>query len=225
MLTYDQPYPCFNFDFLLFNQEIFPLAKNVSKLPLLILSMLLAGCHSNIRDSSPSLLKDGVQLQQKKVVADAEHAKVIMKATGFTYPVQFSVRRGADVDQRPDVLGTVVDSGRGKVFGWIAKLNEVANSATVKRFPQLELQVDSGQLIEVMGESRVYNNVYNAFQQVVYACGPMSSTFRPEKQKVYLVEFVIVGNGCEQHVYDVTHPKERVPVVPLDPGAEGGVNP
>jgi len=40
----------------------------------------------------------------------------------------------------------------------------------------------------------------------------MSSTFKPEKQKVYLVEFVIIGAGCEQHVYDVTQPQERIPV-------------
>jgi len=40
----------------------------------------------------------------------------------------------------------------------------------------------------------------------------MSSTFKPEKQKVYLVEFVIIGAGCERHVYDVTPPQERIPV-------------
>ncbi|MGY1446339.1 hypothetical protein ACW582_03960 [Pseudomonas chlororaphis] len=181
---------------------------------ILVLMLVLTGCHSNVRDSSPSLLKDGIQLQQKKVVADAGHAKVIMKSTGFTYPVQFSVRRGSDPDQRPEILGTVVDSGRGQVFGWIAKLNEVANSAAVKRFPQLELQTDSGQSIDVIGESRVYdNNYYRIAERLVYACGPMRSSFKPEKEKVYLVEFLIIGKGCEQHVYDVTKPKERIPVI------------
>ncbi|WP_458130993.1 hypothetical protein [Pseudomonas sp. R3-41] len=185
----------------------------MKKTTFLVLAMALAGCHSNVRDSSPSLLKDGVQLQQPKVVADAEHAKIVMKATGLTHPVQFSVRRSSDADQRAEVLGTVVDSGRGKVFGWIAKVNEVANSATVKRFPQLEVQADPGQAIEVIGESRVYDsNYYRYAEKIVYACGPMSSTFKPEKQKVYLVEFVIIGAGCEQHVYDVTQPQERIPV-------------
>lgn len=116
----------------------------MKKTSLLILALVLAGCHSTARNSSPSLLTDGVQLQQKKVEVDAEHAKVIMKATGFTYPVQFSVRRSSDADQRPEILGTVVDSGRGKVFGWIAKMNEVGNSAVAKRFPQLEVQADPG---------------------------------------------------------------------------------
>ena len=92
----------------------------MKKVAFILAALALAGCHSTARDSSPSLLKDGVQLQQNKVVADAEHAKVIMRATGFTYPVQFSVRRCGDADQRPEILGTVVDSGRGKVFGWIA---------------------------------------------------------------------------------------------------------
>lgn len=179
----------------------------------IVLAVALAGCHSNVRDSSPSLFKNGVQLQQTKVVADAEHAKVIMKSTGFPHPVQFSVRRSSDTDQRAEVLGTVVDSGRGKVFGWIAKMNEVTNSAAVKRFPQLEMQVDPGQTVEVIGESRVYDsNYYRYAERVVYECGPMNSTFKPEKQKVYLVEFVIIEAGCEQHVYDVTQPQERIPV-------------
>ncbi|NWD60172.1 hypothetical protein [Pseudomonas sp. IPO3774] len=185
----------------------------MKKTSLLILALVLAGCHSTARNSSPSLLTDGVQLQQKKVEVDAEHAKVIMRATGFTYPVQFSVRRSSDADQRPEILGTVVDSGRGKVFGWIAKMNEVGNSAVAKRFPQLEVQADPGQPFEVIGESRVYNaNYVGLVKTYVYECGPMSSTFKPEKQKVYLVEFVIIGKGCEQHVYDVTAPNERVPV-------------
>ncbi|WP_055136872.1 hypothetical protein, partial [Pseudomonas corrugata] len=162
----------------------------------IVLAVALAGCHSNVRDSSPSLFKNGVQLQQTKVVADAEHAKVIMKSTGFPHPVQFSVRRSSDTDQRAEVLGTVVDSGRGKVFGWIAKMNEVTNSAAVKRFPQLEMQVDPGQTVEVIGESRVYDsNYYRYAERVVYECGPMNSTFKPEKQKVYLVEFVIIEAG------------------------------
>lgn len=186
------------------------------KVTFILSALILAGCHSNARDSSSSLLKDGVQLQQNKVVADAEQAKVIMRATGFTYPVQFSVRRGGDTDQRPEVLGTVVDSGRGKVFGWIAKMSEIANSAAVKRFPQLEVLADPGQTIEVLGESRVYDsNYYRYAERIVYACGPMSSAFKPLKQKVYLVEFVIVGAGCEQHVYDITDPAQRIPVLAL----------
>lgn len=186
----------------------------MKKITLLVLAMAmaLAGCQSNVRSSAPTLLKDGVQLQQKQVVADAEHAKIIMKATGFTYPVQFSVRRAADPDQRPEILGRVVDSGRGKVFGWIAKMNEVANSAAVKRFPQLEVQADPGQSIEVIGESRVIQENGLFPDSVVYDCGPMRSMFKPEKQKTYLVEFVIIGKSCEQHVYDVTQPNARVPV-------------
>ncbi|WMN17982.1 hypothetical protein QL104_00840 [Pseudomonas piscis] len=184
-----------------------------SILVFLSLAIVLTGCHSNIRDSSPSFLKDGIQLQQSKVAIDAEHAKIIMSATGFTYPVQFSVRRSSDTDQRPEILGTVVDSGRRKVFGWVAKLNEAANSAAVKRFPQLELQAAPGQLIEVIGESRVYNkDVYSSAQRLIYSCGPMSSIFKPEKQKIYLVELVIVGKGCEQNVYDITQPKTRTPI-------------
>ncbi|MHC8335201.1 hypothetical protein [Pseudomonas sp. LB3P25] len=172
----------------------------------LTLILTLPGCHSNVRDSSPSLLKDGIQLRQNTVTVDAQHAKVIMKASGYTFPVEFSVRRAADPDQRLEVLGTVVDSGQGKVFGWIAKLNEVANSATVKRFPQLEVQADADKPFEVSG----YSNGRGAGG--AYSCGPLKSTFTPERSKVYLVEFQFVGERCEQHVYDVTQPQQRIPV-------------
>lgn len=179
---------------------------NRTALLTLTLIFTLSGCHSNVRDSSPSLLKNGVQLHQNKVTVDAQHAKVIMKASGNTSPVEFSIRRAADPDQRMEVLGTVVDSGKGKVFGWIAKLNEVANSATVKRFPQLEVQADADQPFQVSGYSKG-GGVGNT-----YSCGPLKTTFTPERSKVYLVEFQFVGSRCEQHVYDVTQPEQRIPV-------------
>jgi hypothetical protein len=91
--------------------------------------------HSNVRDSSPSLLKDGVQLHQNTVAVDAQHAKVVMKATGSTIPVEFSIRRADDPDRRMELLGNVVDSGRGQVFCWIAKLNEVGNSGQKRGHP------------------------------------------------------------------------------------------
>jgi hypothetical protein len=98
----------------------------MKKTTLLLLSLVLTlpGCKSNVRDSSPTPLNNGIQLQQNKVTVDVQHAKVIMKATGNVVPVEFSIRRATDPDQRLDVQGTVVDSGRGKVFGWIAKLNQ-----------------------------------------------------------------------------------------------------
>ncbi|WP_055137318.1 hypothetical protein [Pseudomonas corrugata] len=173
---------------------------------LLVLSMILMlpGCKSNVRDSSPTLLNNGIQLQQNKVTADAQHAKVIMKATGNVVPVEFSIRRAMDPDQRLDVQGTVVDSGRGKVFGWIAKLNEATHSATLKHFPQLEVQADSDQPFEVSGYASGESINHG------YRCGPINTTFTPEKGKVYLAEFQFVGQGCELHVYDTTQPQQRI---------------
>jgi hypothetical protein len=179
--------------------------SSVNKRALLPLAVIftLVGCHSTVRDSSPSLLKDGVQLGQNTVATDDQHAKVIMKATGGTNPVEFSIRRADDPDRRMEVLGTVVDSGRGHVFGWIAKLNEVANSATVKRFPQVEAQADADKPFEISGysNSRVTGGIYT--------CGPLTTVFTPERGKVYQVEFQFSGEHCEQHVYDVTQPRQR----------------
>lgn len=180
----------------------------VKKITLILLAGILAlpGCKSNVRHSSPTLLNNGIQLSQNKVTADVQHAKVVMKASGNTFPVEFSIRRASDPDQRMDLQGTVVDTGRGKVFGWIAKVNETVHSATLKHFPQLEVQADPDQPFEVSGYAS--GSSINSG----YRCGPLRSTFTPERSKVYLVEFQFVGSRCEQHVYDVTQPQERIPV-------------
>ncbi|WP_024776294.1 hypothetical protein [Pseudomonas corrugata] len=181
----------------------------MKKTALLILGLTLSlsGCKSDVRDSSPSLFRDGIQLQQKKVAVDAQHAKVIMKATGTVVPVEFAIRRAADPDQRMEVQGTVVDSGRGKVFGWIAKLNETTHSAVLKHFPQLEVQADPDQPFEVSGYA-TGESIHRG-----YRCGPVNNRFTPQKGKVYLVELQFVEGGCELHTYDVTQPQERIPVV------------
>lgn len=88
----------------------------------------------------------------------------------------------------------------------VVKLNVVANSATVKRFPQLEVQADADKPFEVSG----YSNGSGTGD--TYSCGPLKSTFTPERSKVYLVEFQFIGQDCEQHVYDVTQPQQRTPV-------------
>ena len=184
----------------------------MKKTSLLILALALAGCHSTARNSSPSLLTDGVQLQQKKVEVDAEHAKVIMKATGGTNPVEFAIRREGDPDQRLETLGTVMDTGEGKVFNWIAKVNQTVASAGFKRFPQLEIQADPGKKLTVSSSARSQGN------GVYYSCGPVMNTFSPEKAKVYLVEFQFRLNraACALQVFDITDPENRVLV-----GGEG----
>ncbi|WP_256676609.1 hypothetical protein [Pseudomonas sp. H3(2019)] len=207
----------------------------------MVLFLGLCGCGSDSRSSAPTLWTDGIMLEQKKVAVDDQHAKVIMQASGDTAnPVDFEVVRGNDPDTRPDQLGTVVKPFRSKVGGWFSRLN----SAVSKHFPQLEIQADPGQILQVGGSSTInsqipapgyrtlYNEDYvfnqskNKFEKKVtanptvsssYTCGPITSTFIPEKQKVYLAEFVFVdrGEGCELQVYDITQPELRVPVVAI----------
>lgn len=180
-------------------------------------------------------------LEQKKVVVDDQHAKVIMQASGdTTNPVDFEVIRGNDPDKRPDQVGTVVKPFRSKVGEWFNRLD----SALSKRFPQLEMQADPGQVLQVGGsstvnsqvpapgyrtlynEENVFNPSKNKFEKQVtanptvpssYTCGPLTTAFIPEKQKVYLAEFVFVdmGDGCELQVFDITQPELRVPVVAI----------
>lgn len=171
-----------------------------------LITLALCACQSNQRDSSPSLFKDGIQLRQKTVAVDAEHAKVIMKAYGGTAPVEFSIRREGDADQRMETLGTVMDTGEGRVFNWIAKLNQTVASAGFKRFPQLEIQADPGKKLTVASSAS------NRGNGVYYSCGPVMSTFKPEKAKVYLVEFQfkLDPSACVQQVFDITDPANRV---------------
>ena len=171
-----------------------------------LITLALCACQSNQRDSSPSVLKDGIQLRQKTVAVDADHAKVIMKASGGTNPVEFAVRREGDTDQRLETLGTVMDTGEGKVLNWIAKLNQTVASAGFKRFPQLEIQADPGKKLTVSSSARSQGN------GAYYSCGPVMSTFSPQKAKVYLVEFQFRGNSaaCVQQVFDITDPANRV---------------
>ena len=179
----------------------------MKRIALLSLALALCACQSNQRDSSPSLLKDGIQLRQKTVAVDAEHAKVIMKAYGGTAPVEFSIRREGDPDERMETLGTVMDTGEGRVFNWIAKLNQTVASAGFKRFPQLEIQADPGKKLTVASSS-------TDSRPGIYAiCGPLFSSFQPEKGKVYLVEFQFKPSSCAQQVFDITDPANRVLIV------------
>ncbi len=178
----------------------------MKRIALLSLVLALCACQSNQRDSSPSLLKDGIQLRQKTVAVDAEHAKVIMKASGGTNPVEFAIHREGDPDSRMEKLGTVMDTGEGKVLNWIAKLNQTVASAGFKRFPQLEIQADPGKKLTVSSSAGSQGN------GVYYSCGPVMSTFSPEKAKVYLVEFQFKDgrSTCAQQVFDITDPANRV---------------
>jgi len=178
----------------------------VKRIALLSLALALGACQSNQRDSSPSVFKDGIQFRQKTVTVDAEHAKVIMKATGGNNPVKFAISREGDPDQRPEILGTVVYNGEGQVFNWIAKTIQTVTSAGFRRFPQLETQADPGKKLTVFGSAgSIGSGAY-------YSCLPPESTFTPQKAKVYLVEFQFTPDrsACGQQVFDITDPANRV---------------
>jgi hypothetical protein len=152
------------------------------------------------------VFKDGIQFRQKTVTVDAEHAKVIMKATDGNNPVKFAFSREGDPDQRPETLGTVMYNGEGQVFNWIAKTVQTLSSAGFQRFPQLEIQADPGKKLTVFGSAGSIGN------GDFYSCVPSVSTFVPEKAKVYLVEFQFSPSrsACMRQVFDITDPANRV---------------
>lgn len=88
----------------------------------------------------------------------------------------------------------------------LPSLTKQTHSATLKHFPQLEVQADPDQPFEVSGYAS------GASINSGYRCGPINTRFTPGKGKVYLAEFQFVGQGCELHVYDTTQPQQRIPV-------------
>ena len=79
-------------------------------------------------------------------------------------------------------------------------------SAGLKRFPQLEIQADPGKKITVFSSARSQGN------GTYYNCGPVMSTFSPQKAKVYWVKFQFRLNSaaCALQVFDITDPGNRV---------------
>ncbi|MGY2199784.1 hypothetical protein [Pseudomonas gingeri] len=167
--------------------------------------------------------------EDQPLVVDAEHAKVILQVAGDTFnPVQFSAKRGSDAQQSPEELGTLVKPSK---WGWLRT--------------RRELQVDPDQRFKVLGYSQfngrkpapgyiseyttehTFNYSSNKWEQkqvanptvpTSYSCGTLGSSFVPQKQKVYLVEFSFIhdGDACRQQVYDVTRAGQRIPVTLLD---------
>ncbi|WP_178102914.1 hypothetical protein [Pseudomonas sp. MF4836] len=212
----------------------------MKKIVWMLLPLSLLGCDFHARSSAPTLWNDGIMLEQKKVAVDEQHAKVIMQSTSVS-AVEFSVRRENDPDPRPEKLGTASKPLGGKLGAWFATFE----SAVHKNFPQLEIPAQPGQKLQVLGYwetsgtqpapgyeyqstvQKVYDPQKNKWEDKPVSiptvptsshCGPLGSTFVPEKQKVYLVEFARVDNdtACQQHVYDITQPNQRIPVVLID---------
>lgn len=194
---------------------------------LLVLSQL--GCSgAQLRSWVPDLRLPPLP-EEKPLVVDAEHAKVILQVAGDTSnPVLFLFRSGSDPQEDLKELGTLVKPSN---WGW--------------RRSRQELQVDPGQRFELRGASHVYGRkpapgyiseyttekrfnyernkweetrVSNPMVSTSYNCGPLGSIFVPQKQKVYLVEFSFIHDGdqCQQQVYDVTQAGQRIPVTPVD---------
>ncbi|NVZ23182.1 hypothetical protein [Pseudomonas costantinii] len=172
----------------------------MKRFALLSLTLVLCACHSNVRDSSPSVLKDGIQLQPKTVTVDAQHAKVVMKPSGGNYPVEFSISREGDPDPRLEKIGTALYVGKGRMGSLLSTLTQTVSSVS----PQVEIQADPGKKLTVGSEwSDVRREYY-------YKCGMLKSTFTPERGRVYLVEVQFTKLKCEQQVYDITEPTQRV---------------
>ncbi|NWA00528.1 hypothetical protein [Pseudomonas gingeri] len=201
----------------------------MKKVVLLLLVLSLCGCSGAQFQRWLPDFRFPSRPEDKPLVVDAEHAKVILQVAGDTFnPVQFLVRSGSDPRQDLKQLGTLV---RPSKWDW--------------RRTRHELQADPDQRFEVRGDSQVdgrkpapgyiseyttehtFNYARNKWEQkqvanptvpTSHGCGPLGSTFVPQKQKVYLVEFSFVHDGdeCQQQVYDVTQAGQRIPVTLVD---------
>ena len=171
---------------------------------LLLVISLLSGCDQNARGASlnSAANNDLIHLPQQVEITDASQAKLVIRTLGSPQRVGFkALYPDGTADE---YLGAVANSGRGVMMPWIAKMNETVNSIAFRRDAELQKLLAAGKPIIISGtaESMEFRTT----------CGPVFSKFTPDAGKVYLVEFEFVPGGCTQNLYDISQPKQKVPL-------------
>lgn len=183
------------------------MSRSARKLAALLpLIALLSACDPNARGASVSAVvnNDLIHLPKKVELTDESQAKLVIRTLGSPQRVGF---RALYPDGRPDeYLGAVVNSGRGVVMPWIAKMNETVNSVAFRRDAELQKLLVAGKPIIISGSAESI--------EFRTTCGPVFSEFTPDAGKTYLVEFQFVPRGCTQSLYDMSQPKQKELILP-----------
>lgn len=146
---------------------------------------------------------------QKARAVNTDESKLIFKTSGMPMPVMYWKSSSAQACEGFEPVGKVFDSGRQALQPWIANMTEKLNKGVLRTDVAREQYVQPGVPIQVKGLSGPEEkNLYTS-----YSCGPIVTSFTPEKGRTYLVDFDFQGvKSCRQLVTDITDPDHPAPV-------------
>ncbi|WP_261803285.1 hypothetical protein [Variovorax sp. PAMC26660] len=138
-------------------------------------------------------------------------AKIVVRAAGSGFPAHFSVSTSPQACQEFTSLGSVVYTGRGVIYPWIANAVQGTSRALGKTEPYRVHEAKPGEPIQVSGYGSWGSGTGSGYRSG--NCGPVTLGFTPKEGHAYIVEF---GWGskpaCNLTLVDATDPDALVPV-------------
>lgn len=141
--------------------------------------------------------------------ANPDRAKLVFTTSGMPMVVSYSISSAIPACEGFERVGNVFDSGRAVLLPWIARMTEKTHKALMRAEISRERYVEPGVTLQVQGGSGVTDD------RIAHdwSCGPIVTTFTPEKGRTYSVNFDFQGTAsCSQRVTDITDPAHPVPV-------------
>lgn len=134
-------------------------------------------------------------------------AKIVVRATGTSYPAHFSISTSPQACQGFKPLGEVAYTGRGVVYPWIANMGQRGRRSN----PYLAHDAKPGEPIQVRGYGSWADGTGAGYR--TGNCGPVTAKFTPEAGHGYTIDFAWGGKpACSLVVMDATNPDAPVPV-------------
>ena len=134
-------------------------------------------------------------------------AKIVVRATGTSYPAHFSVSTSPQNCQNFQSLGEVAYTGRGIVYPWIANLGQRGRRSN----PYLVHDAKPGEPVQVRGYGSWADGTGVGYRSG--NCGSVTAKFTPQAGHGYTVDFVWGDEpACKLVVMDATNPDTPVPV-------------
>lgn len=141
--------------------------------------------------------------------ANPDRAKLVFTSSGMPMIVSYSISSAIPACEGFERVGAVFDSGRAVLLPWIARMTEKAHKTLLRTEVSRVRYVEPGVTLQVQGGSGETDELIPRY----WSCGPIVTTFTPEKGRTYSVNFDFQGTAsCSQRVTDITDPAHPVPV-------------
>ncbi|NML32841.1 tetratricopeptide repeat protein [Paraburkholderia antibiotica] len=180
-------------------------------------ALLLSGCahqhHSTASTAAGTVVPQVPAADRESALSsNADDAKLIFRSKGMPMGVMYWTSESATQCAGFQPVGKVFDSGRDVLLPWIARMTESFNKGIDRTEVSREQILKPGTPIQVKGLTGASTPDGSPDTRYPY-CGPLVTTFTPEKARTYLVEFVFNGTqSCSQRVSDITNPAKLAAV-------------